>query len=48
MYDSLIDQNMEVTHDDPVDQEVHKTPDVNTDDEDTFLRRSEDLQTCDL
>ena len=36
MYDSLIDQNPEVTHDDPVDQEVQETLDVNIDDGDTF------------
>ena len=40
VYDPLIDQNSEVTHDAPVYQKVQETPHVNVDDGDALLKRS--------
>ena len=40
MHDPLIGQNLEVTHDDPVDQKLQETLDVNVDDGDVLSRRS--------
>ena len=51
MHDLLIDQNLEVTqydlevsHDNPVDQEVKETLDVNVDYGDALLRRSQRIR----
>ena len=41
MNDSLIDQNPKVTHDDPVDLDMQETLDVNVDDGNAPLRRSQ-------